>query len=74
MRQSVKIAGYPECERYQRGLASMIFKFFDKTSPGSGATTLANISAIRSMSNQHLANELYNQLLKDLKKKSLFFI
>ena len=60
MRQSVKIASYPECDRYQRGLASIIFKFFDKTSPGSGA--------IRSMSNQHLANELHKQLLQDLKE------
>ena len=42
----------------------MIFKFFDKTSPGSGA--------IRSMSNQHLANELHSQLLQDLKEAEFF--
>ena len=42
----------------------MIFKFFNNTSPGSGA--------IRSMSNQHLANELHSQLLQDLKEAEFF--
>ena len=32
---------------YQRGLASMVYKFFDKTTKGSFVTTLANKSAIK---------------------------
>ena len=30
------IASNPECDGYQRGLASMVYKFFDKKSTGSG--------------------------------------
>ena len=33
----------------QRGLASMVYKFFDKKTKGRGATTLANKSAIKSI-------------------------
>ena len=45
---------------YQRGLASMVYKFFDKKSKGSGiaGATVANKSAIKSVSqNQQLAEE-----------------
>ena len=31
---------------YQRGLSSMVYKFFEKKTKGSGVTTLANKSAI----------------------------
>ena len=30
----------PKYDRYQRGLASMVYKFFDEKSAGSGVTTL----------------------------------
>ena len=39
------IAKSPKYDGYQRGLASMVYKFFDKKSAGSGVTTLANKSA-----------------------------
>ena len=32
----------PKYDRYQRGLASIIYKFFDKKSAGSGVATLQN--------------------------------
>ena len=34
---------------YQRGLVSIVYKFFDKKTKGSGVTTLANKSAIKSI-------------------------
>ena len=36
--KALKIASDPKYDAYQRGLASMVYKFFDKTSKGSGIT------------------------------------
>ena len=36
------IASNPKCDGYQRGLASMVYKFFDKKSMGSGFKKLKN--------------------------------
>ena len=38
----------PKCDGYQRGLASMVCKFFDKKSKGSGVTALTNKSVSKS--------------------------
>ena len=66
----------PKYDGYQRGLASMVYKSFDKTSTGSVVTALANKSAFNNKIKQNLqlAEELQNQLLETLKKKSLFWI
>ena len=45
--KAFKIASNPKYDGYQRGLASMVYKFFDKKSAGSGVTT----------QNQQLAEE-----------------
>ena len=37
-----KIASNPKYNGYQRGLASMVYKFFDKKSSGSGITNEPN--------------------------------
>ena len=47
--KAFNIAKGPKYDGYQRVLASMVYKFFDKKGSGSGATTLANKSAIKSM-------------------------
>ena len=47
--KAFNIAKGPKYEGYQRGLASMVYKLFDKKASGSGVTTLANKSAIKSM-------------------------
>ena len=39
------IAKNPKYDGYQRGLASMVYTFFDKKTKGSGVTMLANKSA-----------------------------
>ena len=51
----ITITNNPKCDGYQKGLASMIFKFFDKKSKGSG---------IKSMSNQQLANKLHKPIIR----------
>ena len=50
-----KIASNPKYDVYQRGLASMVYKFFDKKSSGSG---------IKSMPNHKLANELHKPIIR----------
>ena len=37
--KAFKIASDPKYDGYQRGLASMVYKFFDKKSKGSGIVT-----------------------------------
>ena len=58
--KAFNIAKNPKCNRYQRGVTSIVYNFFDKKSSGSG---------IKSMSNQLLPDELYKQIIKKLKKK-----
>ena len=60
--KALKIASDAKYDGYQRGLASMVYKFFDKKSKGSG---------IINEPNYQLTNELINLLLKILKKESL---
>ena len=40
--EAFKIAGDPKYDGYQRGLASMIYEFFDKKSSGSGTVNKTN--------------------------------
>ena len=53
--KALKIASDPKYDAYQGGLASMIYKFFDKKSKGSGITN---------ESNYQLANELQKPITK----------
>ena len=64
--KAFKIASNPKYDGYQRGLASMVYKFFDKKSKGSG---------IVNEPNYQLANELHKPIIRKFKKrKSLFII
>ena len=46
---------------YQRGFASMVYKFFDKKASGSGIKN-------ENMSNKELAEELYKPFIRKFKK------
>ena len=68
-----KIASNPNYDKYQRGLASMVQKFFDKNSKCSGAATLASKTALKSTPNQlQLANELHKLVIRRYKRKRVF--
>ena len=74
-----KIVSDPKYDGYERGLASMVYKFFDKKSAslnkssGSGfGTSLANKSAKKP--NYQLANELHKPIIKKFKKRKGSFI
>ena len=53
--KAFKIASDPECDGYQRGLASIVYKFFDKKSSGGG---------IVDEPNHQLANELHKPITR----------
>ena len=73
--KALRIPSNPKQYGYQRGLASMVYKFFDKKSAsGSGVATLANTSAIKSIPNQQLANELYTPLENFKKEKFILHL
>ena len=46
--KAFNIAKNLKYDGYQRGLASMVYKFFDKKTKGSGVTMFVNKSAIKS--------------------------
>ena len=59
-----KIASNSKYDGYQRGLVSMVFKFFDKKSTDSG---------IKSMPNQlQLANELHKPIIRKFKRRRVY--
>ena len=59
------IASNPEYDGYQRDLASMVYKFFDKKSTGSGINTAKSSSSI-------LADELHKPVIKKFKKRKVY--
>ena len=72
--KAFNIAKNPKYDGYQRGLASMIYKFFDKKAKGSGVT-LADESAIKSIpQNEQLADELHKPIINKFKKRKTFSI
>ena len=62
--KAFNIAKNPKYDGYQRGLASMVYKFFDKKTKGSGVT-LANKFAIKSIpQNEQLAEEFHKHIIR----------
>ena len=66
-----KIASDLKYDGYQRGLASMFYKFFDKTSASLNKSKGIGIS---SKPNYQLANELHKPIIRKFKKKKEKFI
>ena len=70
--KAFNVAKNPKYDGYQRGLASMVHKFFDKKTIDSGVT-LANKSAIKSTpQNKQLAAELHKPIIKKFKKRKVY--
>ena len=61
--KAFKIASDQKYDGYQRGLASMVYKFFDKKSSGSGVDAEPNYK---------LANERHRQIIQKFKKKKVY--
>ena len=65
--KAFKIASDPKYDRYQRGLASMVYKFFDKKSSGSCFATNQIITWQMSFINQSLKNLRKEKFIRHLK-------
>ena len=63
--KAFNIAKNPKYDGYQRGLASMVYKFFDKKSKGSGV----NIEATH---DEQLAKELHKAIIRNFKKRTVY--
>ena len=61
--KAFKTASDPKYDGYKRGLASMVYKFFDKKSSGSG---------VDAEPNYQLANELHKQIIRKFKKRKIY--
>ena len=62
--KAFNIAKNPKHDRYQKGLASMVYKSFDKKTAG-GAVKNENIS------NKELAEELHRPIIRKSKKRKV---
>ena len=70
--KAFNIAKDPQYDGYQRGLASMVYKCFDKKTKGSGVI-LANKSAIKSIpQNEQLAEELHKPIIRKYEKRKVY--
>ena len=58
------IAKDPKYDGYQRGLASMVYKFFDKKSSGRGVKLIP--------ANEQLANELHKPTIRKFEKRKVY--
>ena len=64
--KAFNIAKNPKYNGYQRGLASIVYKFFDKKSAGSGVTN----NEIKQ--NLQLAEELHKPIIRNFKKRTVY--
>ena len=62
--KAFNIAKNPKYDRYQRGLASMVYKFFDKKTSGSGIKN-------ENISNKELAEDLHKTIIRKFNKRNV---
>ena len=60
--KALKIATDPRVNGYQRGLASMVYKFFNERTKGSGINNKGNL----------LAEELQKPIIKNFKRRKVY--
>ena len=63
--KAFKIVSDQKYDGYQRGLASMVYKFFDKKSSGSGANNEIK-------QNIQLADELHKPIIRNFEKRKVY--
>ena len=67
--KAFKIAINPKYDGYQKGLASMVYKFFDKKS---ALLDKSKGSGIINEPNYQLANELHKPIIRKFKKRKVY--
>ena len=63
--KAFKIASDQKYDGYQRGLASMVYKFFDKKTKGSGCPLSSASQIANNKENIKLADELHKPILEN---------
>ena len=73
--KALNIAKNPKYDDYQRGLASMVNKFFDKKSALLPDKSVSSSGVVNNeiKQNLQLAGELYKAIIRKLKKKKRLF-
>ena len=66
--RAFNIAKDKKYDGYQRGLASMVYKYFDKKSAGSGAK---HVNIKLATQNQQLAEELHKPIIRKFEKRKI---
>ena len=68
------IASNPEYDRYQRGLASLVYKFFDKKSTSGSTARPSSLERTGSgiASSSILANQLHKPIIKKFDKRKVY--
>ena len=66
--KAFEIASNPKYDGYQRRLASMVYKFFNRKSKGAGVATHAK----KSMPNYQRANEFHKQIIRKCKRTKVY--
>ena len=66
--KAFKIASDQKYDGYERGLASMVYTFFDKKTQGSGRS----LQVADDKENIQLANELHKPIIRKLKKRKVY--
>ena len=67
--KAFRIASDPKYDRYQRGLASIVYTFFDKKST---SLNKFSVSSIVNEPNYQLANELHKSIIRKFKKRKVY--
>ena len=62
--KAFNIAKDPKYDGYQRGLASMVYRFFDKKATGSGIKSMPQ--------NEKLAEELHRPIIRKFRKRKVY--
>ena len=65
--KALKIAVNPKVNGYQRGLAAMVYRFFNEKTKGSGVNFVKN-----PLNNLQLAEELHKPIIKNFKRRKVY--
>ena len=70
--KAFKIASDKKYDGYQRGLASVVYNFFDKKSQGRGRPLSSALQVVNNKENIQLADELHKPIIRKFKKRKMY--
>ena len=70
--KAYEIASHPEYDGYQRGLASMVYKFFDKKSTAEPSAIARTGSGFKNPSSSILADELHQPIIRNFNTRKVY--